>query len=167
MGLISNLFSKKIEKIEKHDTLSGNELSSILKYPNGIKIIENGAQKGNLKCQQFLYTLFMIGEKASSENREKFEHYTKLAAFQDDSTAQANYAKIILDNIEELKSENIENNGILIDSLLDIQEKLNECLKWYKLSYANGNKKVLDNINNIEIHLLQNWINPLVDEYYQ
>ena len=73
--------------------------------------MEKGAENGNLKCQQLLYTIYMIGAKVDKFNRDKFEYYTKLAAHQNDSTAQFNHAKNIYDSIEELRSETIEKKG--------------------------------------------------------
>lgn len=168
MGILKSLFKKEINNIDKNDNFKKGELKNLLKQDNGISIIEQGANNGNLRCQQFLYTLYMIGANIDTLNKEKFEYYTKLAAHQNDSTAQFNYAKIIYDSIEELKPENMEKNGgVHVDSLLHIQNKLEESVVWYKRAYENGNKKGLENANNIEINLLKNWINPLIEECYE
>lgn len=168
MGLFGSFLKKNITKIEKADTYSEDELMNILNKDNGEKIIEEGAENGNLQCQQLLYTIHMIGAKINKINRDKFEYYTKLAAEQNDSTAQFNHAKNIYDSIEELKSENMENNnGVLIDSLPYIQKKLNESVYWYRKSYENGNKEGLEYVKKIEVNLLKDWIDPLVQEYFE
>lgn len=166
MGLFGSFFKNEITSIRKNDTFSSAELTNLLKQDKDI--VEKGAENGNLECQQLLYTLHMIGANIDKFNRDKFEYYTKLAAHQNDSTAQFNHAKNIYDSIEELKSENIEKNGgVLIDSLLGIKEKLEESIFWYKKSHDNGDRKGLENANNIEINILNNWIDPLVKEYFE
>ncbi len=168
MGIFGSLFKKEITKIEKNDTFSNGELANLMKQKNGQEILEDGAENGNLACQQLLYTLHMIGAKVDKFNKDKFEYYTKLAAHQNDSTAQMNYAKIIYDSIEELKSENMEKNGgVPKDSILNIKDKLEESLIWYKKAYRNGNQGALKSINNIEIKLLKDWIDPIIEEYYE
>lgn len=168
MGIFGSLFKKEITKIEKNDTFSKEELVSLMKQENGKEILEEGAENGNLACQQLLYTIHMIGAKTDKFNKDKFEYYTKLAAHQNDSTAQFNYAKNIYDSIEELKSENMEKNGgVPMDSLLNIKGKLEESVMWYKKAYKNGNTGALESVNNIEINLLKDWIDPLIEEYYE
>jgi TPR repeat protein len=167
MGFFDFLKSE-ITSIGKNDSFSKGELATLLKKNNGKDLLEEGAKNGNLECQQLLYTIHMIGAKVDKFNRDKFEYYTKLAANQNDATAQFNLAKIIYDSIEELKPEAMEKNGgVSMDSILSIQQKLEEVVFWYKKSYQNGNKEGLKNANDIEVHLLKEWINPLVDEHYE
>jgi len=167
MGFFDFLKSE-ITNIGKNDTFSKGELANLIKKDNGKDLIEEGAENGNLECQRLLYTIYMIGANIDKFNRDKFEYYTKLAAHQNDAAAQFNHAKNIYDSIEEIKSKTMEKNGgVAIDSILSIQQKLEEVVFWYKKSYQNGNKRGLDNANNIEFHLLKEWINPLVEKHYE
>ena len=162
-----DFFKNEITSIGKNDTFSKGELANLIKKDNGKDLLEEGAENGNLECQQLLYAIHMIAAKVDKFNRDKFEYYTKLAAYQNDATAQFNHAKNIYDSIEEIKSETMEKNGgVDIDSILNIQKKLEEVLFWYKKSYQNGSKRGLNNANNIEA-LLKGWINPLVEEHYK
>ena len=94
MGFFDFLKSE-ITSVGKNDTFSKGELANLLKKDNGKDLLEEGAENGNLECQQLLYTIHMIGAKIDKFNRDKFEYYTKLAAHQNDATAQFNHAKNI------------------------------------------------------------------------
>lgn len=159
--------SNYITKIEQADKISNEEFTNLFKQDNGILIIEEGADNGNLDCQQLLYTIYLAEINLDEKNKDKYEHYTKLAAYQNDPIAQSNYAKIIYDSIEELKSEYLEKHGgVPTDSLLYIQDKLQKSLGWYKKAYDNGNTDAVESINNVEF-ILKDFINPLVHQHYK
>lgn len=124
---------------------------------NNKKYIEDRAEKGDLMCQQVLYTIYAHSEKDNS-TIEKFSYYSKLAAYQNDVIAQINYARIILKNINEL----IDQKNIPLKLVVSIKKQLEESLYWFKKAYENGENEVLYDINMIENNLLNNRINPLV-----
>lgn len=163
-GVIS--LQNEITYIEQDDTFSPTELIVLLEK-KGVSFIEEGAENGNLQCQVLLYTLYG-SHLDTKENVDKFKYYTKLAACQNDSMAQANQAQLIYKSIKELKPETLKKNGnnLPIDSLLDIQKKLIESIYWYKKSYDNGNKEVITNIQDIEITILKDWVEPLVKKHF-
>ena len=74
--------------------------------------VEKCAENGDLDCQIVLYTIY-TPSKSNNSTIEKFVYYTKLAAHQNDATAQKNYGKFIFDNINELK------NGVMHLKLVD------------------------------------------------
>ncbi len=149
--------------IKKDTIFATDELSNIMKQKNGNKIIEEGAENGNLECQQLLYNIHYIGRNVDKENKDKFEYYTMLAAHQNDSVAQFNHAKNIYDSIIELKQEYIQKNGgVNPVSGTDIKAKLDDAKAWYSKAYKNGNITAENSLK--ELSKIIDWIDSMV--YY-
>lgn len=132
-------------RILKETQISLNDISLIIENnSNDIERIVDGGRNGNLNCQIFLSQVSIMSNSSDAE------YWTRLAAERDDADSQANLAKIIYDNISELKSQYRRNNDIDIDLMPGIKAKLEESLYWYKQAYKNGNISAKESVENIE-----------------